>query len=622
MEKVHESSILDNVATTRYQHIEKTMDEWTPVSRYAPEFTDKDLDMPAHNIDQQYFQLFTSQNKLELQMEDVMLAHKVIKSGVPNRWGCRIPVRSGWHVNAMEELLVGYQDWEITEWLRYGFPVSYDDEAGNPTPADTNHLGATLFPDHIDSYFEREIRLGATIGPFAIPPFLDRIGVSPLSSRPKKDSESRCIILDLSYPFGESVNDSINKEFYCGEKVALTYPTVDTLAKRIIDLKPNKVLLYKRDLARYFRQVPICPSDYSLIGMRWRGHLYFDKMMPMGLRSAAYVCQRLTNAITYMHRQNQHWVINYLDNFGSAETEQEAWKSYNDLAQLFKTVGVAEAEEKAVPPTTKMEFLGTWVDSENLTLEITKERRQDIFNELQTWGCKQSATKKQVQSLIGKLNFVTNCVRGSRIFMSRLIQALQGFPEKGKACIPVEMLKDVEWWIKFMPQYNGMSMLWLYDNLTPNSYIATDTCMIGGGGHCGKEYFHFKFSEEVLHQVDHILQLELLTVVVAIKLWVKQLRGKIVRLYSDNEASVFAVNKGKTCDQFMLKCLREIAWVTSTNDVWLKLTHCPGYSNEIPDLLSRWYSGQGAHSKFKRITDCSWKCRSVSKEMIMFVSPW
>ena len=138
--------------------------------------------------------------------------------------------------------------------------------------------------------FESELELGAMIGPYKIPPFISRIGISPLSTRPKTDFTKRQIILDLSYPLGRSVNDGISKYDYCGLPIRLSYPTIDTLAKRIVSLGRN-CLLWKRDLRRAFHQLILCPRDYSLIGMRWRGYLFFDKVMPMGLRSAAFCCQ-------------------------------------------------------------------------------------------------------------------------------------------------------------------------------------------------------------------------------------------------------------------------------------------------------------------------------------------
>lgn len=107
------------------------------------------------------------------------------------------------------------------------------------------------------------------MGPFLIPPFADRIGILPLSTHPKKDSGDRCIILDLSYPHGHSVNSGIDKEFYADMPIKLAYPTVNMLARRIVQLGVG-YLLYKRDLSFTIRQLPLDTMDYCLIGMRWK----------------------------------------------------------------------------------------------------------------------------------------------------------------------------------------------------------------------------------------------------------------------------------------------------------------------------------------------------------------
>ena len=221
-------------------------------------------------------------------IQDILIAHEVISSGVPNQFKCRIPLNTTWNIPLLESLLTEYHDKEVIEWLQFEFPMSRSDEFPDPTPAECNHQGATMYPEQVDTYLEKEIRMGATIGPFDIPPFLGRIGISPISTRQKRDSTSRRIILDLSWPIGESVNDGIDKNHYCGHPIKLTYPTIDTLAKRIFELGKN-CRVWKKDLSRAFRICPLCPHDFSLAGMRWRNKLFFDKVMPMGLRSAAYV---------------------------------------------------------------------------------------------------------------------------------------------------------------------------------------------------------------------------------------------------------------------------------------------------------------------------------------------
>ena len=113
-------------------------------------------------------------------------------------------------------------------------------------PATDNHAGAKLYPAAITNYINTELKEGAIMGPFTLSPFTNRIGVSPLSTRPKRNSQNKIrIIMDLSFPPGRSVNDGIEKDSYCGWSIKLVYPTIDTLAKRIaIIATTGKVLVW------------------------------------------------------------------------------------------------------------------------------------------------------------------------------------------------------------------------------------------------------------------------------------------------------------------------------------------------------------------------------------------
>ena len=236
------------------------LDEIIPLSQYAPEFCDTLLDFPDEVQEPDYFSHVVGNIQQFSNFQDIMLAHKVIDSGVPNRFGCRIPVNSNWNLPLFQSLLKDYYDQDLLEWLEFGFPVS---QFGVPdqVPADCNHRGATLFPDTIDQYLEQELKLNAIMGPFKFRPFLGRIRVSPLSTRPKRDSCKHRIILDLSFPQGFSVNDGIDKDWYCGERVKLTYPTIDMLTKRVFQLGCS-CRMWKRDPARAFRLLPLCPANF------------------------------------------------------------------------------------------------------------------------------------------------------------------------------------------------------------------------------------------------------------------------------------------------------------------------------------------------------------------------
>ena len=95
-------------------------------------------------------------------------------------------------------------------------------------------------------------------------------------------------------------------------------------------------------------------------------------------------------------------------------------------------------------PSTRMEFLGTIFDTLKMTIEVSPERMINIMQELQKWTQKDWVTRKELESLIGKLNFISNCVRPGRIFISRLLNKLRGFPQRGAHKLDKETLRDVE----------------------------------------------------------------------------------------------------------------------------------------------------------------------------------
>ena len=241
--------------------------------------------------------------------------------------------------------------------------------------------------------------------------------MSPLNTVPKKDSNERRIILDLSFPKGTAINDSVSKDFYLGEKVSLSYPGVDDLVN-LIKIKRRGCLLFKKDLKRYYRQIGIDMGDASLVGYCFNGQMYFDKVLSMGLKSAAFIAQRITNAVKYMCKVSDVSIENYLDDLAGADTPDKALKSFHELGKILEFCGLEEALEKSCPPSTRMIYIGVLFDTESLTLLVTHERLHEINTLVNSWLQYATATLKQLQSLIGKLNFVAHCVKPARIFIS------------------------------------------------------------------------------------------------------------------------------------------------------------------------------------------------------------
>lgn len=245
------------------------------------------------------------------------------------------------------------------------------------------------------------------IGPFSTNPFTSEIAISPLNSVPKSTSNERRVILDLSWPVGTSVNDGISPDTYLGEEIHLTYPSIDNIAEHIVKHGPG-CHTFKRDLKRAYRQFPVDPRDYNLLGYKWNNELYFDVVLPMGLRMAAMACQRITSAVSHICRTAGYDVLNYLDDFIGISRPSTANDGFEICGHLLSSLGLEESTDKAVSPSTNATCLVIHFDTVHMTMSVTHERLQELDSLLDQWLNKRSTTRRQLQSLIGKLCFVTN----------------------------------------------------------------------------------------------------------------------------------------------------------------------------------------------------------------------
>ena len=213
-------------------------------------------------------------------------------SGLPNYRECRRRVPIGLNIaewRRSEHLL---SDGSLVDMLAFGFPVGYE-EGSRPAEGCSNHWSA-LSVDIVHSV--QKVGLGAMVGPFKQSPFEGWDRQNPLMTRPKRDSQRRRVILDLSYPQGSSVNSGEPVGVLDGAGFKIKLPNPWDLAEAIRQ-QGRGALIYKVDLIRAYCQLQSCPLDWPLLVIAWEGELYVDVAVPFGLRHGASACQRTTEAV-------------------------------------------------------------------------------------------------------------------------------------------------------------------------------------------------------------------------------------------------------------------------------------------------------------------------------------
>ena len=191
----------------------------------------------------------------------------------------------------------------LTQGFRVGFRVGYQGTCRGREA--TNLTSASSRPDVITEYIRKECLAGNTSGPFSSRPRPDLV-VNPLGAVPKKGGKWR-LIMHLSHPDGESVNDGIRVEDF-----PLKYITVYDAMDAVMNLGRNS-LMAKLDVKSAFRLCPVHPADHPLLGMKWEGQYYYDLVLPFGLRSAPFTLAQAVEWIT--KKQGINVILHYLDDF-------------------------------------------------------------------------------------------------------------------------------------------------------------------------------------------------------------------------------------------------------------------------------------------------------------------
>ena len=165
-------------------------------------------------------------------------------------------------------------------------------------------------PDVVFPKIKKETEALRLAGPFESPPFTE-FRVSPLGVVPKKVPGEFRMIHHLSVPSGSSVNDGI-----LSANTSVQYATIAD-AISLIKQCGKAGFLANTDIKDAFRIIPIQPSDYPLLGMKWNGLYYYDRCMPMGCSSSCKTFETFSSALDWLAKTKLQIssILHLLDDF-------------------------------------------------------------------------------------------------------------------------------------------------------------------------------------------------------------------------------------------------------------------------------------------------------------------
>lgn len=466
--------------------------------------------------------------------------------------------------------------------IRYGARLGF---AGDRRPQSCSNLSSAFdFEAAISADVDKQTSLERCHGPFATPPFAN-FRASPLGSVEKRGSSKRRRIHHLSWPRGASVNAGIPKE-----EVRIEY---EPFVRAVATLRRlgRGTLFGKLDLEDAFRQIPVSPDDWELLGFTWARALWHEVTLTFGVASAPYIFNLFAEALHWIIARHvpadlQHYLDDFLLAFPPGTPPPLASAALAWVQALGLELGLAFQPAKTEGPCTSITFLGLELDSIAMEARLPADKLSFLRALLSDWVDRPSASLRDTQSLIGYLMFCSQVIPHSRTFLRRLLDFSSSFRSSAPTVrrrLPPAARADLRWWLDYALSWNGVSVLALDPSPLLVCTDASGTLGIGGW------WLDRWFSESLpaRHVSKDIQFKEAYAVLHALRCWGAEWRGRHVRFGVDNQAVVFALRSGWIDSANTMAVLRRIAMLAASLALTFEVVWVPTKENAMADALSR-----------------------------------
>ena len=148
------------------------------------------------------------------------------------------------------------------------------------------------------------------------------------------------------------------------------------------------------------------------------GQFYYDKVLPFGLRSATFLFNQLSDTLDWIliHICKISFVCHILDDFLLAEPsapppfQQLCSDSLQRMLSTFHNIRIPIASAKKEGPAQELQFMGITLDTIRMEARLPADKIDRIRTALQLFQSTKAITLRELQSLIGTLNFACKVI--------------------------------------------------------------------------------------------------------------------------------------------------------------------------------------------------------------------
>ena len=298
------------------------------------------------------------------------------------------------------------------------------------------------------------------------------------------------------------------------------------------------------DLKDAYFMISVACEYRKYLRFAFKNRLFQFTSLPFGLGSCPYTYTKIMKPLQAWARRQGIRVTNYLDDFLIfGRSFQECLRFTEAIRKMLIELGfIINLEKSDFVPKTSCKFLGVIIDSVNMTIELTYQKKLNIKTTVDKMIINKKCTFEELMTLVGKLVAACPAVSSGWLYYKQLerLKYLQGPAQdcdrKKVIQLPEVALKDLYWW-----QSNILIAKSKIRKFTFDKEIFSDASLSGWGATCNtmKENGFWTQAESSCH----INYLELLAAFNALKAFANQDNDCQILIRIDNLVAISYINK-------------------------------------------------------------------------------
>ena len=222
-----------------------------------------------------------------------------------------------------------------------------------------------------------------------------------------------------------------------------------------------------------------------------------------------------------MTRLGASGVLQILDDFlFIADSQDKCHTDLNNFPSICEYLGVPIAQGKTVGPDSTLQFAGITLESVLPQARLPVDKLHKCRTLLRTFYKRRKVTLRELQSLLGLLNFTCSVLSQAAQFLRRVIDLTKGARRPYHHIhLSKEVKFDMATWLTFLDRFNDKTFF-LDDKWEPSSSLELLThaaCSKGYGAIFGQHWFCGAWPASWTS--SNITFLELFPIVLSLHIW-------------------------------------------------------------------------------------------------------